>query len=67
MIVGAKGVKDVTGKPTETTELAHRNTQSMNQQPGSLHGEHQKPQHICVICVAWSICETPNNGVRDSL
>lgn len=37
-ILRARGVKNFTIKPTETTKIVHRNSQSLNPQPRSLYG-----------------------------
>lgn len=51
-------------KPTEITNLSHRNSESLNQQPGNLPGTDLGPLHICDSCKAGSTCRTSNNGSR---
>lgn len=50
---------DITGKPTETTNLGNGNSNSLSQQPGTLHGTDLITLHIYDCCVAWFICGTP--------
>ena len=61
-IVGAREIKDIT-KPQNQLTWAHRDPQSLNQQPGSLHETDLHPLHIC-YSVAWSSCGNPNSGSR---
>ena len=41
-----QGVRDITRKPTEAVNLAHKNSQSLNQQPGCLHWTELGRLHI---------------------
>lgn len=53
---------NIEGKHTETSNQAHGHSQSLNQQPGGLHGTDLGSLHICDCCVTWSIYGVPGNG-----
>ena len=46
-ILGTTAVKNITRKPTETTNLAHRVSQSLNQQRGIQYGTRLGPLYTC--------------------
>lgn len=48
--------------PQNQLTWAHRGSQGLNQQPGSLHGIDIGPLHMCLGCAAWSSSGTPNSG-----
>lgn len=48
----------------QKANLAHGNSQSWNQQPGSPQGTYLGSLHVCDSCIAWSVCRTPSNGSR---
>lgn len=52
---------------TPQKQLGHRNSQSLNEQPGILPGTDIGLLHISDSFVACSTCETPNNGNRGYL
>jgi hypothetical protein len=54
-ILGVRGVKDSTRTPTESTR-AHKGSQRLNQQPGSLHGTGLGLLRVCYSCLAWTSC-----------
>jgi hypothetical protein len=60
----ARGVKDTTRRPTESTNLAHGGSQRLNHQPKSIQGLDLEPLNICSRCKAWSSCGSPNNWSR---
>jgi hypothetical protein len=43
---------------------AHRSTQRLHHQPGSLHQTDLGPLHTCYDFVTWSSCRAPNRGSR---
>ena len=54
--MGARRVEDITGKPKETTNLASRGSQGMDQQPGSLHGTNLVIYVTVVYCDRLVYC-----------
>lgn len=56
-----EGIEDITSQLTGTTNQNQRNSQSLNQQPGSLQGTDLGLLHICDRYVAWSSYRTLRN------
>ena len=46
--------RDIRGKLTEPASFAHRNSQGLIQQAGSLNGTDLGPRLICESSVVWS-------------
>lgn len=61
-IVGATKVRCITEKPMGTTNLTHKDSQSLNQYPGSLNRINLGPLHMCDNFMTWSSWRTPEMG-----
>ena len=51
-----EGIRTSQEIPQNQLTLAHRGSQRLNHEPGSLHGTDLGPLHICNSCAAGSSC-----------
>jgi hypothetical protein len=66
-IAVARGDRIQQENPQNQLTRAHRDSQTLNRQFGSLHRTDLGPRHMCYGCIAWSSFGTLNSGSRACL